>query len=462
MRPSTLLRHPRLAVLRGRGSLRAQLIWLTATISTVVVVLLGVLVQLLLSSTTTAAVEQVLVDRADAVASSTVAASTGRRLVVPQTQLDAGVAVFDGQGRVVAGSVPDLLREQYARVADVTGARTIRVGDFARVHARGFTTSSGVAGTVVVSERLAPYADSAQYALLVTVGAGLLLIAASTGLVAFASRRVLAPVEAMATTAGDWSEHDLSRRFDLGAPTNEITALGHTLDGLLDKVSATIRSEQRLTSELAHELRTPLTAVQGNAQLLQLNPSLDEEARADLEDILTGCRRMAATISGLIDLARSASSLAETSTCGVSEVVAEVLAELDLSVGEGLRIDQDLATSESWTVAPQLAVRALTPIVANAARHADHVVRLTVEHPSPGAMSVVVRNDGPVIDPSLQDRIFRPGETTGAGAGLGLALSRRIARMSGGDVALDGWEAMTTFRLTLPATRAERVTRERA
>jgi signal transduction histidine kinase len=455
MRSSPLTRLPRLSFLRGGGSLRSQLIWVTATISTLVVVLLTVLVQLLLSSTTNAAVGQVLTDRADGVAAGTVQASTGQQLTVPQAQLDAGVAVYDASGHVVAGAVPERLSEQYERVRTVTSTRTIGVGDLARIHALGFTTKNGVRATVVVSERLAPYQESANYALIVTVGAGILLVAASTGLVAFASRRVLAPVQVMASTAGEWSEHDLTKRFGLGAPDNEITALGHTLDGLLDKVSAAIRSEQRLTSELAHELRTPLTAVQGNAQLLQLNPSLDQEARADLEDILAGCRRMATTISGLIDLARTASSMAEASTCSATDVVADVIVELDLSaVGGGLRIEQDVADGDPWSVPQQLAVRALTPIVSNAARHAETVVRLSLDHPAPGVMSVLVENDGPGIDPSLRDRIFRPGETSGAGAGLGLALSRRIARMTGGDVTLDESTRLTTFRLTLPAARA--------
>jgi signal transduction histidine kinase len=426
-------------------------------ISTVVVVLLTLLVQLLLSTTTNAAVEQVLDDRANGVTSGTTQASNGNRIVVPQALLDAGVAVYDARGRVVAGAVPEAFEHEYERLSAVPSTRTIRAGEFARVHAQGFSTQDGVRGTVVVSERLAPYAETVRYALFVTVGAGLLLIAASTGLVAFASRRVLAPVEAMARTADDWSEHDLGKRFDLGGPSNEITALGRTLDGLLDKVSATIRAEQRLTSELAHELRTPLTAVQGNAQLLQLNPSLDAEARADLEDVLVACRRMASTISGLIDLARSASSLAQASTCTVPHVVDDVLAELDLDPARGgrVRIQHDVSARESWTVPDQLAVRALTPLVSNAMRHARSLVRLSVVASSTGSMSVVVEDDGPGIDPSLRDRIFRPGETSGAGAGLGLALSRRIARMSGGDVTLDEGLGGTRFRLTLPATRSE-------
>ena len=109
----------------------------------------------------------------------------------------------------------------------------------------------------------------------------------------------------MAETATEWSEHDLARRFGLGPPDNEITALAATLDQLLDKVSSAIRSEQRLTSELAHELRTPLTTIQGMADLVLLRDVLPAAATRDIDEISTASQRMAATITALLDLARN-------------------------------------------------------------------------------------------------------------------------------------------------------------
>ena len=455
----SFLRHPRLAPLHGRGSLRAQLVWLTVVASAVVVAALGALVQLLLSTTTANTVGRVLNDRAETVASSVIQASAGRAILVPQARLDADVAVYDAAGGVVAGAVPEALKDEYRRLRTVRSARTLSVGDHARVHALGFVTPRGARGTVVVSERLAPYQETAEVALSVTIGAGALLVAGSAVLVALASRRVLAPVGAMARTADEWSERDLGRRFGLTGPGNEITALGHTLDGLLDKVASTIRSEQRLTSELAHELRTPLTAVQGNAELLLMNPSLDEQARLDAEEIMAGCRRMTSTISGLIDLARSTSSAASTALTSPQEVVEEVLAELDLAAAHpDLDVQVDVAGPEAWTVPRDLGARALAPVMSNAARFARSTVRVSLDRSRPGALGVVVEDDGPGVDADDRDRIFRPGETTGDGAGLGLALSRRIARTSGGDVSLDERSGTTAFRLTLPSTRPDRAT----
>src|SRR5437868_11169455 len=65
----------------------------------------------------------------------------------------------------------------------------------------------------------------------------------------------------MTRQAADWSEHDLDHRFALGAPHDELTELAATLDGLLDRLAASLRHERRFSAELSHELRTPLARV---------------------------------------------------------------------------------------------------------------------------------------------------------------------------------------------------------
>ena len=71
----------------------------------------------------------------------------------------------------------------------------------------------------------------------------------------------------MTRQAADWSEHDLDRRFALGPPHDELTELAATLDGLLDRLAASLRHERRFSAELSHELRTPLARVIAEAEL---------------------------------------------------------------------------------------------------------------------------------------------------------------------------------------------------
>lgn len=427
------------------GSLRRQLVWLSAVVTALASVLLTLLVQLLLARTSANAVDQVMQDRCDNVVAAIRTSSSGGSIVIPDDALAAGVAVYDGSGDLVGGSAPSALAEQYAGLS--TASETTSSGeveDSDRLRAQLFTLDSGAEGVVVVSERIQPYEEAERYALLVSVVTGLMAVLVSALLAAWVSRRALRPVVEMATTASEWSEHDLARRFDLGAPSNEITALGATLDALLDKVSAAIRSEQRLTSELAHELRTPLTAVQGTADLMALRPDLDPGLREDVEEIRTGTRRMADTITGLLELARSAGSPPDTTVVRL-QVALEHLVETYPSVE--VEVSQNLAVA----LPEVLVVRALGPVVENAVRFARHV-RISLVPARPGYVAIAVDDDGPGIASDQRELIFEAGHTAGdhAGSGLGLPLARRIARSAGGDVRLDRRDAGSRFVIELP------------
>jgi two-component system OmpR family sensor kinase len=447
---------------RLTGSFRRQLVVLSATVTAVAVLLLTLIVQLVLAQTSTRAVSRVMEERTDAVISSAQGASTGTVLQVPDASLDAGVAVYDAAGTLVAGNAPSALAREYAALSGSAERRTEDQGDTSRIRAQPFALTSGVSGVVVVTERLAPYEQAEHYAFLVSVVTGLLAVLASGGLAAWVSRRALAPVVEMASTADEWSEHDLGRRFDLGAPTNEITALAGTLDTLLDRVSAAIRSEQRLTSELAHELRTPLTAVQGTADLLALRPGLDAGVREEVDEIRAGTRRMADTITGLLELARSSSTLAAASVSDLSAVLREVTDGLVPGggagagvVGPGVADRADLVVDVpggvSLALPLTLAARAIAPVVENALRVGEHVT-VSLVPARAGYVGIAVDDDGPGVAEQQRDRIFEPGHTSGdhAGSGLGLPLSRRIARSAGGDVRLVARDAGTRFVVELP------------
>jgi two-component system OmpR family sensor kinase len=436
------VRRPRLP-----RSFRQQIVVLTASVTAIAMLLLTLVVQLVLAHVTTNDLDRVLEDRADAVVSSVEAGPTGA-VTVPASSLDAGVAVYDDHGDLVAGSVPDGLERIYHELS-TTDATTLRTaGDQARVQARPFTTSDGASGVVIVAERLEPYEEAERLALIVSLVTGVLATVAAAAIAAWTTRRALRPVAEMAETATEWSEHDLGRRFGLGPPDNEITALAATLDQLLDKVSSAIRSEQRLTSELAHELRTPLTTIQGMADLVLLRDVLPPEANRDVEEISAAGQRMAVTITALLDLARNEATVLAASRSSLLDVLADVTGTIDAG-DVALSVDADEARLDLPDV---LAVRAISPVVENAVRFATSQVTITSRLRDPGSVEILVDDDGPGLDPSQAEAIFSPGTTSasGTGSGLGLAIARRIARTVGGDVTVETDAPTTRFVIRLP------------
>ena len=437
---------------RTPASVRSRLVALTGTLSAFVALGLVVVVQVVLAGAATDAVTRVLDDRADALVGSATSASADGSLRVPADLLGPGVAVYDATGTLVAGFVAPSQQDTFDGLADATRRTTVEVDDAYTAMARPFALDDGTRGVVVLSEPVTPYENDERNAFVVSVAAGLLMVLLAVAMAAWISRRALAPVEAMAHTAREWSEHDLDRRFDLGAPTDEIRALGETLDELLDKVARTIRAEQRLTSELAHELRSPLTAIQATAELMSMRPDLDPQLREDVDDVLAGCRAMAATMTVLLEIARRQ---AEGSPGG--STTGERLADAVRRRNADTRLDVDLPDDLAVAVPVEVVLRVLAPVLDNALRVAGTVALTAGPGPGPGLVTLRVRDDGPGVAPAMVDGLFEPGTTdrVGTGSGLGLSLARRVARSVGGDLTLltDG-SAGATFVVTLPGRGA--------
>jgi two-component system, OmpR family, sensor kinase len=411
----------------------------------VAMVLVGLGLQLVLAWTAQRDIGAVLTERSEAMV-TVIQQASGTALTVPPDAVEPGVQVYDADGGLVAGTVERDAREV---AKDLSTTTTVRAESGPegeeRLLGTPFTTPSGESGVLVVSQETAAYERSEFYAGIATVVLGVLVVA-GTGLIALrVTKQALAPVAQMAERAADWSEHDLEHRFELGAPSNELAALGETLDHLLDRVASAILAEQRLTSELAHELRTPLTAIKASADLALMRGVEDAEARQDFEQISQSAKEMSTVITTLLDLARAASSRGEQ-TATVAEVVRALTPPADVP----LVLEVDASTAR--VAAPvDLVVRAVAPVLDNAMRHCVSGVTITAtDHPD--HVALVVADDGPGVPVELRETIFAPGVShRPGGAGLGLGIAQRVARSFGGRIELDEDTAPgAAFRVVLP------------
>lgn len=305
-------------------------------------------------------------------------------------------------------------------------------------------------GTVVVGVSTIPYEHTREIALVGTAILGLLLLLGTALAVRLALRSALNPIAEMTQRAADWSEHDLHRRFALGPPRDELTTLAATFDGLLRRIEAVLRHEQRFSAELAHELRTPLTGLRGEAELALLRSDLDDESRAAFERVLESSSRMQTVIETLLASARSEEA-GPTGSCDPVPAVREAIAAVTNAARSR---DVELRLTEP---APELVVdagadvvtQALYPLLENGVRHARGSVEVSIA-PSDGAVTVSVLDDGPGLEGRDPASVFAPGVSTSGGAGLGLPLARRLARSCGGDVAVVAHSPGGRFDLTLP------------
>jgi len=311
--------------------------------------------------------------------------------------------------------------------------------------------AGGLRGTIVVGVSLVPYEHTRRIALVASAILGLVLLLVALLAVRAAVRMALRPISEMTERAADWSEHDLHRRFHLGPPRDELTALAATFDGLLRRIEAVLRHEQRLSAEIAHELRTPLTTVRGEAELALDGAAPEPRLREALQLVHEEAERMESVIDTLLASARAA----EGATVGRCDPVGPVRDAVRALAGAAQTRNVEVAIEPAREevivdAEPAMVSQAVYPLLENAVRHAASRVDVSF---TPGDDDVVIRvaDDGPGIQAS---DAFEPGISTTGGAGLGLPLARRLARSCGGDVeALDGAGRGAAFELRLPGGR---------
>ena len=107
-------------------------------------------------------------------------------------------------------------------------------------------------------------------------------------------------------------------------------------------------------------------------------------------------------------------------------------------------------------VDPDLGERILQPLVENACRYGSSTVNISIER-NDGAVRYTIDDDGAGVAAEERERIFEPGirgiqgSRDGAGAGLGLALARRLARSANGEIEALARPRGGRFVITLPS-----------
>ena len=432
-------------------SLRTRLTAIVIGSSTALVAILVTAVQLLLAHTATSDALHVLRARATA-AASTVKVVRGHAAALegPSDSLDQNIWIFDADGRRIDGAVPpEPLRSNVAAIAS-RGREATLVVDGVRLYSKPVINpvSSSRLASVVVSTDLSPYESSERRSLLLSIALGGLVILAAGGATWASVGASLRQVHRMVRRAEDWQEHDLTQRFGLGEPVDELTELGQTLDHMLDRITTALQTERRLTDEVAHELRTPLTVIRTEAQLALRPGGSNSDKDQALHAISASTERMEQAIRTMLLVARR-SHQGESESCLVSEVLNAVQQHTPTTAGVTLEFQP--VSDELHVAAPlDVVVAALTPVVDNAMRHARSTIRLSATAQDDRVL-VSIHDDGPGVDEADREQIFQPGMSTReGGAGLGLSLSRRLAHSMGGEIYASG-EAAGLFVLSLPA-----------
>lgn len=216
------------------------------------------------------------------------------------------------------------------------------------------------------------------------------------------------------------------------------------------------QAKDAFLASVSHELRTPLTAVVGFGRILQdSTETISAEERAELLDmVVTHGSDLTNIISDLLVAARAdIGDLEVTSvTVNLRAQAAQVLESFDRDLVE----DVDLVGhSVRATGDPDRVRQVIRNLVSNALRYGGDTVRVEVRGDGSTA-KVLVFDDGEAIPEEDRERIFEPYQRAhnapgvADSLGLGLAISRQLARLMGGDLTYRHENGESIFELCLP------------
>ncbi len=234
---------------------------------------------------------------------------------------------------------------------------------------------------------------------------------------------------------------------------------------------AETRARQQFLAHMSHEIRTPMTAILGHADLLADEDAATPERRRCVATIRRSGQHLMSVLDDILDLAKLEAGIqpVRLDAVALAELVGEVL---DLHTAnarhKGLDLHADLGAElpSRITTDPRMMRQILINLVGNAVKFTtagriEVAVHLAAR--ADGTRLVCdVSDSGPGIAPADQKRLFQSfvqGEAglgrSHGGTGLGLSLSRRMARQLGGDITVHSRLGLgSTFTLDLPCTPA--------
>ena len=277
-------------------------------------------------------------------------------------------------------------------------------------------------------------------------------------------------------TAGNFDQRvDVPNRDEFGGLARDLNSTSERLATLFDdqrrlatrlretnaSLERTSEAKSRFLANVSHELRTPMTAILGftDALLAGVDGPLNPDQEASLRWVQRGGQDLLGLINEILDLSKiEAGKLTlDVEPFDPRELVDTVVAQhRSLAAQKGIRFGwHDAGTPAEVALDRQRVRQILVNLVGNALKFTEAgEVEVTSAGTDDARFHVAVRDTGPGISPELQEVIFEEfhhAEGAAAGTGLGLPISRRLARAMGGDVTFESEPSRgSVFHLILP------------
>jgi two-component system, OmpR family, sensor histidine kinase CpxA len=283
------------------------------------------------------------------------------------------------------------------------------------------------------------------------------------------TRYLTGPVLRLRAAARQLAGGDLTARASGHRPRrDEIGELVSDFNFMAERVEALVTSQRQLISDISHELRSPLARV--NATLGVARQRLGQNVLFDR--IERDTERLNEMIGRLLTLARldMPTTLPDMQRTDLNALISDVVADVQWEARErNCRVELVCGGDCEIDANPDLLRSAAENVIRNAARYTatGTVVEVHLDcrrHDNSAVAIIRVSDRGPGVPAAELSNIFRPfyrvadaRDRQSGGAGLGLAIAERVARVHGGGVHAEnrpggGLEVVLTIHAPAGAT----------
>ena len=251
------------------------------------------------------------------------------------------------------------------------------------------------------------------------------------------ARAALRPVESMRQRAAEISASTPRQRLPVPRSHDEVSRLGETLNGMLDRLEAGLAHERAFVADASHQLRTPLARLKVDLEVAAQRRRSPEEYEDLLHAAIQETDRLAQLARDLLALARAEQGEAPRRSAIRVGTVFTHLADrfATRAKAEGRRVEIGDGTHLTVVADEVQLEHALGNLVDNALRYGTGPVRLSARERQT-AVELHVTDDGPGFPdaflPRAFDRFSRADPSRDDGSGLGLAIVQMIAQAHDG------------------------------
>lgn len=287
----------------------------------------------------------------------------------------------------------------------------------------------------------------------------ILIILSGSALTYYVVGKALQPLQKLNTQVKNMTVSHLSETLSVTDANDEIADLTHSFNEMTDKLNEAFLTQQRFSANAAHELRTPLTVLQTKVDVFKKSTShTTEEYDALIAVFEKQVGRLRSLVKTLLDMTNIDDNI-EQDTIHLKDVFEDIMAELT-PIAQTHKITLQLKCDDCTIMGNMdLLYRAFYNLVENGIKYNKEKGSVTIEAQKSrnGKTEIIIQDTGIGIPDEMKKQIFEPffrvdksHSRAMGGAGLGLAMTKKIIQKHRGSITIeDNENGGSCFKIVL-------------